>query len=231
MVQENARVVSHTGRYATLVGYDPKHTRSKRIPIVTAYVKVRAHNGIPVLLKINEAVYNEGSPVTLLSEYQMRDHGYVVDSVAAKHKSSPNTYGTQRLILNDVVHVPFEDRGGIMGFEILPILPGEIDEVDPKLDIFEMTSPTKWVPARFRSTTIHEATIDTSVVQEHSVSHVDTLLEGLEGDMRRDVPGPIMVEDPTDFLLDYEPPSWFPETSFKVAAARKVYNSNIKPWH
>jgi hypothetical protein len=65
----NAKVVSHTGRYATHVGYDPKHTRSKRIPIVTVYLKVMAHNGIPVLLKINEAVYNEGSPVTLLSEY------------------------------------------------------------------------------------------------------------------------------------------------------------------
>jgi hypothetical protein len=107
----NAKVVSHIGRYATHVGYDPKHTRSKRIPIVTAYLKVMAHNVIPVLLKINEAVYNEGSPVTLLSEYQIRDHGYVVDSVATKHKSSLNTYGTQRMVLNDVVHAPFEDRG------------------------------------------------------------------------------------------------------------------------
>jgi len=107
----NAEVVSHTGRYATLVGYDPKHTRSKRIPIVTAYLKVKAHNGIPVLLKINEAVCNAGSPVTLLSEYQIRNHGYVVDLVATKHKSSLNTYGTQRMVLNDVVHVPFEEGG------------------------------------------------------------------------------------------------------------------------
>jgi hypothetical protein len=60
-----------------LVGYDPKHTRSKRIPIVTAYLKVKAHNSIPVLLKINEAVYNEGSPVMLLSKYQICDHGYL----------------------------------------------------------------------------------------------------------------------------------------------------------
>ena len=126
MLGANAEVVAHTGRYATLVGYDPKHTRSNRIPIVTAYVKVKAHNGIPVLLKINEAVYNEGSPVTLLSEYQIRDHGYVVDSVAAKHRSSQTTFGTQRLVLNNLIHIPFEDRGGIMGFEILPILPGKI---------------------------------------------------------------------------------------------------------
>ena len=71
VVGANAEVISYTGRYATLVGYDPKSTRSKRIPIVTAYLKIMAHNGIPVLLKVNEAVYIEGSPVTLLSEYQI----------------------------------------------------------------------------------------------------------------------------------------------------------------
>ena len=118
-----------------------------------------------------------------------------------------------------------------MGFEILPILPGEIDEIDPKLDIFEMTSPNKWVPARFRHTTGSEVTIDTSVKQEYTASHVDTLIESLEGKITHDVPGPIMGEDPTDFLLDYEPPSWFPETSFKVAATRKAYTTTVKPWH
>ena len=55
---------------------------------MTAYLKVKAHNGVPVLLKINEAGYNAGSPITLLSEYQVREHGYIVDSVATKHKTS-----------------------------------------------------------------------------------------------------------------------------------------------
>jgi hypothetical protein len=49
----------------------------------------------------------------------------MVDSVATKHMSSLNTYGAQKMVLNDVGHVPFEDRGGIMGFEILPIEPRE----------------------------------------------------------------------------------------------------------
>ena len=112
----HAEVISHTGRYATLVGYDPKTTKSKRIPIVTAFLKVRAHNGIPVLLKINEAVYNEGCPVTLLSEYQIREHGFVIDSVATKHLKAPGIHGQQRLVLNEDVHIPFQDRGGINGF-------------------------------------------------------------------------------------------------------------------
>ena len=37
-----------------------------------------------------------------------------------------------------------------MGFEILPIEKGEIDEHDPKLDIFEITADNQWTPANFR---------------------------------------------------------------------------------
>ena len=148
---KHAYVESYTGRYANLVGYDPATTRSERIPIVTAYLKVKAHNDIPVLLKINEAVYNKNSPVTLLSEYQIREHGFCVDSTATKHKVTPDTHGTQRFYLNDVVHIPFVDRGAMMGFEILPIEEGDIDEIDPVYDVFEVTAPLKWTPERFRA--------------------------------------------------------------------------------
>ena len=92
---QHAHVINQTGRYATLVGYDLENTRSGRIPIVSAYLKVKAHNGIPVFLKINEAVYNKNSPITLLSEYQIRDHGYVIDSVATKHLRGRGERGTQ----------------------------------------------------------------------------------------------------------------------------------------
>ena len=96
-------------------------TKSNRIPIVTAYLKVKTNHGIPVLLKINEAAYNAASPITLLSEYQIREHGYIVDSVASKHKTSLNTYGTQCIVLSDDIYLPFVDRGGLMGFEILSV--------------------------------------------------------------------------------------------------------------
>jgi len=33
---KHAHVLHETGRYATLVGYDPKNTRSQRVPIVTS---------------------------------------------------------------------------------------------------------------------------------------------------------------------------------------------------
>jgi len=160
VVGQNAYIASYSGRYAHVVGYDPDKTKSAKIPIVTAYIKALAHNGIPVLLKINEAPYNAGSPVTLLSEYQIRENQFVIDSVAKKHRSMNDQFGTQRLTLNEVVYIPFEDRGGIMGFEILPIEDGDIDEIDLTLDIFEITQATKWTPARFRTNTI-ETTSET----------------------------------------------------------------------
>ena len=92
---KHAHVIHETGRHATLVGYDPKSTRSKRIPIVTAYLKtIEPNSGFPVLLKINEAPFHSNNPITLISEYQVREHGYVIDSVATKCKKGDNAWGT-----------------------------------------------------------------------------------------------------------------------------------------
>ena len=212
VVGTNAYIAGETGRYAHLVGYDPATTKSHKIPIVTAYLKVMAHNGIPVLLKIHEAAYNAGSPITLLSEYQVREHGYIVDSVATKHKASLDTYGSQRIILNDVVHVPFEDRGGLMGFEILPIEDGDIDEVDPKYDIFELTSSQKWIPARFRANT---ATVEEEPIVDNPMEDpIDNLLDDLAYD---DLVQPSLSTEDHEWLTFGTP--------------RSIYNSTIKPWH
>ena len=83
----NAKTLSYTGRHANLVGYDPNTTRTDKVPIVTALIKARSSSEghHPVLLKVHEAPYNPSSPITLLSEYQVREYGLVIDSVAKKH--------------------------------------------------------------------------------------------------------------------------------------------------
>jgi hypothetical protein len=117
-----AKVISYTGRHANLVGYDPQTTRTEKVPIVSAYIKVlsSSYGNYPVLLKVHEAPYNPQSTITLLSEYQIREYGLVIDSVARKHKSAHGKQGTQCFQLSQHVYVNFEDRGGLMGFEILP---------------------------------------------------------------------------------------------------------------
>lgn len=81
-----AKVISYTGRYANLVGDDPSTTKTEKVPIVSAYIKaISSSIGLlPVLLKVNEAPYNGQCPITLLSKYQIREYGLVIDSVAKK---------------------------------------------------------------------------------------------------------------------------------------------------
>jgi hypothetical protein len=143
-----AKVVHYTGRFASLIGYDPATTKSASVPIVTALLKVRTSSfgNYPVLLKINEAPINEKSLITLLSEYQIREHGLVIDSVARKHKSIHGKSGTQCFCVSSEVFVDFEDRGGLMGFELLPYEEGDED----RYDVNTITSPLRWTPRKFK---------------------------------------------------------------------------------
>ena len=69
----------------------------------------------------------------------------MIDSVAKKHKTAHGVPGTQCFHLNSWVYIDFEDRGGLMGFEILPI---EDDDL-MKYDIITITSPNRWTPYKF----------------------------------------------------------------------------------
>ena len=144
-----------------MIGYNPETTKSDKVPIVTALIKAKSSStgNHPILLKIHETPYNSHSPITLLSEYQIREYGLVIDSVATKHMSTHGRKGTQRFELNKWVYINFEDRGGLMGFEILPIEEGD----EEKYDIFTITSPERWYPHKFQSLSYH-----TSLSHENS---------------------------------------------------------------
>ena len=84
--------------------------------------------------------------VTLLSEYQIREHGLIIDSTAKKHFSGPNVKGKQLFQVNPQVYIDFEDKGGLMKFESLPF---EQDD-EEKYDIITITSPEKWTLHKFQ---------------------------------------------------------------------------------
>ena len=79
------KIVIKTTRKANLVGFDSNYARKKGLPIVTADTVVRLKNGSEVIIRAHETVYNEGSPTTLISEFQVRTHGLVLDSVHKEH--------------------------------------------------------------------------------------------------------------------------------------------------
>ena len=82
---------------------------------MTALLKTMSAENVPFLLRVNKAVYNQNSPITLPSEYQIREHGIVVDSIAKKHLTTDGKLGTQTLYASDLVKCPLVDRGGFNG--------------------------------------------------------------------------------------------------------------------
>ena len=120
---KNAKVLSYTGRYANLIGYDPNTTLTEKVPIVTALIKAVSSTAgnHPVLLKVYEAPYNPSSPITLLSEYQVREYGLIIDYVAKKHRASHTSMGTQKFHLSADVHIDFEDRGDLWALRYYPL--------------------------------------------------------------------------------------------------------------
>ncbi|OEU17110.1 hypothetical protein FRACYDRAFT_237518 [Fragilariopsis cylindrus CCMP1102] len=145
---KHAHVINRTKRYVRLVGYDPATTQSDRVPIVSAYLKTKDQSGDIILLLIHESPYLAHSSTTLLSEYQIREYGKVIDSCSTSHvhRSNPRVMGLQRLEINEDIHVPMEDRGAIMGIQILPYEEGD----DSRYNIHEIVSKSPWLPQRYR---------------------------------------------------------------------------------
>jgi hypothetical protein len=82
-------------RATNLVGFD-KAAKKKGLPIVAGAIKVKLDDGSEVILKVHQGVYNEGSRTTLISEFQVRDHGLILDLISAKHMTGINgSRGTQ----------------------------------------------------------------------------------------------------------------------------------------
>ena len=147
VVGKLAKIESITMRTANLVGYDLQTTKSSSLPIVTALLKTLSAENVPLLLRVNEAVYNQNSTITLLSEYQIREYGIVVDSVALKHLTTDKRRGTQTLYASDVVKCPLIDRGGLMGLKLYPYEEGDED----KYEIFNITSDEPWKPRSYQN--------------------------------------------------------------------------------
>ena len=68
---KDCHVESITNRHANLVGYDPSTTRSGKMNIVTALLKVKSREGIPLLIRGHEVAHNPNNTITLLSKYQI----------------------------------------------------------------------------------------------------------------------------------------------------------------
>ena len=139
------KVLEYTGRKANLVGYDERSTKKSNLDICTLATRVQSHpEKPPIILVAHEMVYNPGSNTTLISEYQVRNNGCVIDSVSKKHrKSLSGDKGTQTFYPRDDYPVPFTLKRGLMGFQIQEPTQEEIDS----LEHIVITTDHPWNPS------------------------------------------------------------------------------------
>jgi hypothetical protein len=127
---------------ANLVGFD-KDAKKKGLPILSGAVKVKLDNGESIILRVHQGVYNAGSSTTLISEFQVRDHGLILDSVCTRHRAHPDgNKGTQTFWLSEDQRLPLHVRGGLMTFAFSKPSWEELRT----LDIMDITTEIPWHP-------------------------------------------------------------------------------------
>jgi hypothetical protein len=89
----------HSSRRANVVGFDHETAIKRNLPIVSAITALDLPNGQSVLLLVHEGIYNETSNHSLLSEFQLREFGIVIDSICHRHG------GAQQMIIKDNNHI------------------------------------------------------------------------------------------------------------------------------
>lgn len=123
--------------------------RCNGFSIVTAVTKVVLPDGSKVLLRFYESAFNPKSHITLLSEYQVRENGCIIDSVPKNHRTSydRNTYGTQSFSPAPNVTIPLTTMAALMTFNISKPSAHDLKA----LPAFSVTAPTRWRPTQHNS--------------------------------------------------------------------------------
>jgi hypothetical protein len=71
---------AHNSRRANVVGFGQEAAVKKNIPLVSTLTTVDLPNGPSILLIIYETIYNDTPNHSLLSEFQLSEHGILIDS-------------------------------------------------------------------------------------------------------------------------------------------------------
>src|SRR5210317_1676739 len=73
-------------------------------------------DGKPIFLRAKHGIQNESSRHTLLSSYQMREVGFVVDDVSTRHMKSPTERGTHSIQIPNNVTIGLQTRAALSTF-------------------------------------------------------------------------------------------------------------------
>ena len=137
----------YTHRRANLVGFDANSARKFGLQIGTGVAMVDL-SGQSIMIRVHEGVFNQTSDITLASEFQSREAGCYVDSVAKRHKHLNGKPGEQCFATPDrAVRIPFRILGALMAFNIREPSAAEYDEWKDKAYTLTLNQP--WTPSSF----------------------------------------------------------------------------------
>ena len=204
------KVIATTNRKANLVGFDSNYARKKGLPIVTADTVVRLIDASEAIIRAHESVYNAGSPTTLISEFQVRTNGLVLDSVHKDHTASiDGRKGTQSFFLDDDAMIPLKMKGGLMTFEHRE---PTIEDYE-RMEVYEITGSQRWSPRRFYDDTEAFPPLSDTIVQGFTASSNPTKLHSQEAGELKDFK-PATEEPYYDARDDDDDHIWYTSDTF-----------------
>lgn len=107
-----------TFRKANVVGFDQQTARKFGLPIVQAVTMMQHPDQTWTMIRAPEAIFNKEASMTLLSEYQCRDAGCVIDTVSNNHRHRDGSLGSQSFEPNPDACFTFERFGALMSLRI-----------------------------------------------------------------------------------------------------------------
>jgi hypothetical protein len=139
------QVQADTGRCVNLIGADQLTFRKNNLSVVSAIAKAYPATGPPVILLAHESPLNPDADFTLLSEYQLRDNGCLLDSVSKKHKTVQGGYGLQYFYPSGDTNgplLPLVLRQVLLTFRLEPVEEGDCE----RYQIIEISADRPWCP-------------------------------------------------------------------------------------
>src|SRR5210317_2649445 len=73
-------------------------------------------DGKPIFLRAKHGIQNESSRHTLISSYQMREVGFVVDDVSTRHMKPPTEQGTHSIQISNNITIGLTTRAALSTF-------------------------------------------------------------------------------------------------------------------
>lgn len=139
---------THLGAKANVIGFDSQTARKFGLDIVDAltYVETMEYSG---LVLANSCILNPNSNTSLLSEFQMRDYGLIVDSTSNRHRGVDGLPGRQHIVSkDDKVTIPLHLNRGLMVCNIrMPTEKEMEDYTSEKTEAIILTAEGPWNPA------------------------------------------------------------------------------------